>query len=113
MMKLNLNGLEVKCIIGELPEERVKLQRLIVDAELEISDKAADSDELSDTVDYAVLADEIRAALVAAKCKMIERAAKIAAEVCLKDDNVSSVVLTITKSGAIPGLASASAQIQL
>lgn len=112
-MKLNLNGLEVKCIIGELPEERVKSQRLIVDAELEISDKAADSDELSDTVDYAVLADEIRAALVAAKCKMIERAAKIAAEVCLKNDKVSSVVLTITKSGAIPGLASASAQIQL
>lgn len=112
-MKLNLNGLEVKCIIGELPEERVKLQRLIVDAELEISDKAADSDKLSDTVDYAVLADEIRAALVAAKCKMIERAAKIAAEVCFKNDNVSSVVLTITKSGAIPGLASASAQIQL
>ena len=78
-MKLRLNSLAVDCIIGELPEERVKQQTLILDIDLEIPDTAAASDELADTVDYAALAGNVRAALVEAGCRMIERAARVAA----------------------------------
>lgn len=113
MMELSLNGLEVCCIIGDLPEERVRAQRLVVDATMEISSAASDTDELADTVDYAALADAIRRALVAAKCRMIERAAKIAAEECMRDGRVGSATVTVTKSGAVEGLASASARITL
>lgn len=106
-MKLKLNGLKVKCIIGERPEERVREQVLCIDIELEILEKAAETDELKDTVDYAALAEKLRAALVAAQCRMIERAAKIAYETCLAEPKVLSAVVAVTKAGAIPDLASA------
>ena len=113
MIELSLNGVEVCCIIGELPQERTRAQRLVVDVVLEMDAPAADTDELADTVDYAALAGEIRSALVAAKCRMIERAAKIAAEECLKNRRVDSATVTITKFGAVEGLRSASARITL
>ena len=108
-MKLELNSISLECIIGERPDERQRLQPLQVDVELEIPDDAAESDELSDTVEYAALAGNIRAALVAAKCRMIERAAKVAADVCMAGGKVLSAKVKVTKTGAVPGLGSASA----
>ena len=108
-MKLRLNGLAIDCIVGERPDERVREQELRVDVELEISDRAAETDELGDTVDYAALADRIRTALVAAKCKMIERAAKVAYDVCRTEAKVLSATVTVMKTGAVPGLESAAA----
>ena len=108
-MELRLNGIGVECVIGERPDERTRLQNLRVDVVLKIADTAAETDELVDTVDYAVLSGRIRSALVAAKCRMIERAAKVVADVCLTDVHVLSVAATVTKAGAVPGLESASA----
>ena len=108
-MKLELNGIEVECIIGEREDERNRLQTLSVDVAMEIPDDAAESDALEDTVDYAELTELIRSELVAAKCRMIERAAYLVAEVCRRDPRVRSVEARVTKSGAIPHLASASA----
>ena len=54
-MVLSLNQLEVDCIIGERPDERERLQRLVIDAELEISPASAGSDDLSDTADHHAL----------------------------------------------------------
>ena len=112
-MKLKLNNLVLKCVIGERPDERVREQELRVDVELEIADRAAETDELGDTVDYAALADRIRAALVAAKCRMIERAAKVACVTCLDDEKVIAVTAAVTKSGAVPGLESATAVFEM
>ena len=84
-MVLSLNQLEVDCVIGERPDERERLQRLLIDAELEISPAAAGSDDLADTADYAELSEKITARLKEAKCMMIERAAHIAAAACLED----------------------------
>ena len=108
-MKLKLNGIDVDCVIGERPDERTRTQRLRVDVVLTIDDRAAETDELSDTVDYAALAEKVRAALVAAKCRMIERAAKVVCDACLAEAKVSAAEVTVTKSGAIPHLESASA----
>jgi len=106
-MKLGLQGIDVDCIIGERADERVRCQRLRVDVELTVEGRAADSDVLADTVDYAALTEKIRAALVAAKCQMIERAAKIVCDVCLADAKVLSVSAKVTKTGAIAHLESA------
>ena len=111
-MKLELNGIDVECIIGERPDERTKTQRLRVDVVLTIDDKVAETDELSDTVDYAVLAERIRAALIAAKCRMIEHAAKVVADQCLADEKVSAAKVRVVKSGAIPHLESAAAVVE-
>ena len=106
-MTLKLNGIEVDCIIGELPDERVRTQRLRVDVELDVPDTAAETDALADTVDYAALSRRIAAALAHAKCRMIERAAKVARDVCLAEPAVRSAKVSVTKSGAVPGLESA------
>jgi dihydroneopterin aldolase len=108
-MLLELNGLEVDCIIGELPEERVRNQRLILDVKLEICDDSAFTDDITDTVDYAALTESIRDALVSAKCRMIERAAKVAHDICMSNSKVRSATVKVTKAGAIKHLASASA----
>ena len=104
-MRLRLDGIEVDCVIGERPDERDRLQRLKIDVDMEIPSTAAETDSLADTVDYAALAEKIRAALVEAKCRMIERAAKVVYD-CLPTRDARVVV---TKSGTIPGLVSASA----
>lgn len=106
-MVLKLNGIEVDCIIGERPDERERTQRLIVHVELDLDEKACDTDELSDTVDYAALTEKIRVALVEAKCRMIERAAKVVRGVCAAQAGVRSVKVRVVKSGAVPHLESA------
>ena len=108
-MTLEVKGIEVDCIIGELPDERVREQRLVVDAELEVGDAVARSDSLADTADYVSLARRIRSALVAARCRMLERAAKVALGECLADANVRRARVRVTKSGAVPGVGSAAA----
>lgn len=109
-MKLLLNEIEVECIIGDLPDERTGTQILKVDVELEISDLAGETDELQDTVDYAALTDEIGVALVRGECKMLERAAKIVVDTCLKfgRGKVFAAKAKVTKKGAIAHLKSAS-----
>ena len=111
-MKLELNGIDVDCIIGERPDERTRPQRLRVDVVLTIGDRASETDELADTVDYAALTEEIRTALVAAKCKMIERAAKVVCDLCLAAAKVSAAKVRVVKSGAIPHLESAAAVVE-
>ena len=108
-MKLRLNGIEAECIIGERPDERVRTQTLRLDVELEIPDKAADTDELADTVDYAATADAIRTALAAAKCRMIARAAKVVCDLCMEDPKVLAASVRVEKRGAVLHLASAAA----
>lgn len=108
-MKLKLNGIEAECVIGERPDERCRLQKLKIGIELEIPDRVAETDELADTPDYAVLTEKIRAALAEAKCRMIERAAKIVCDVCLSDPKVLMATVSVVKRGAIPHLESAEA----
>lgn len=111
MIELMLNGLDVDCVIGDRPEERLKEQRLTVDVVLTVDDAATETDALCDTVDYAALADGICAALVAAKCRMIERAAKVVADECLRHPCVAKAVVTVTKAGAVARLRSASVRL--
>ena len=105
---LRLNGIEVACIIGDLPEERQREQRLVVDATLELDlSAAAASDALADTMDYAALTRRIRERLCGAKCRLVERAAALVLEECLADARVLRATVAVRKSGCVPGLASA------
>ena len=110
--RLVLKGIEVKCVIGDMPEEREREQTLLVDAELELDLAAATaSDSLADSVDYATLASAVRDALRAAKCRLIERAAAIALGECMRDARVKSARVSVVKAGAVPGLRSAAVEM--
>ena len=111
--KLELCGLEVRCVIGDRADERAREQVLVLDValELDLADVAA-SDALEDTVDYVALAEAIRAALRAAQFRMIEAAAACAAQVCLKVPRVLGVKVRVEKSGAVPGLRAAAVEVE-
>jgi len=111
-MRLELNGIDVDCVIGERTDERTRNQRLRVDVALEFSSRAVETDDLADTVDYADLTDRIRAMLVTARCRMIERAAQLVVDACLFDGRVKWASAKVTKFGAIPHLESASAFVE-
>ncbi|HNX33519.1 MAG TPA: dihydroneopterin aldolase [Kiritimatiellia bacterium] len=110
--RLQILGLEVMCVIGDLPEERCREQRLMVDVSL-VCDlaAAAASDALSDTVDYAALAVKIRTALKEARCRMVERAAECVARVCLSEPRVQEIAVRVEKYGGVPGLRAAAVEI--
>ena len=64
MDRLKVNGIEVECVLGDLPEERVREQKILVDVSLELDLEAASAtDSIDDTVDYALLVGNIREAL--------------------------------------------------
>lgn len=112
MDALKLNGIEVDCVLGDLPEERTREQRILVDVSLEIDlERAGETDAIGDTVDYALLVGNIREALEDARCRLLERAASLVADVCLEDPRVERVSVTVRKFGSVPGLASAAATL--
>ena len=112
MDQLKLNGIEVECIIGDLPEERESEQKILVDVSLEMDlEEASISDKLDDTVDYALLVGEIREALEEARCRLLERAAGVVADVCLSDPRVESVTVGVRKFGSVSGLGSAEVRL--
>ena len=110
--KLELRGLEVRCVIGDLPTERDREQVLTLDVTLacDLSAVCA-SDRVEDTVDYAVLAETIRDALRQARFRMIESAASRVAAVCLEAPRVSEVWVRIAKPGAVAGLREAAVEL--
>ncbi len=112
MDAIRINGIEVVCILGERSDERVRPQRVLVDVALsaDLSD-AAMSDSLEDTVDYAALSNDIREALERAKCRLLERAADVVADMCLAYPRVEGVTVSVKKFGGVPGVQSAEVRI--
>jgi len=101
-----LEGLRVECIVGDLPHERATPQELVLDIELACDvSLAGQSDALADTVDYVAVVDAIRNALVCGRCRMIERAAQMAADAAFRTDGrIAAVKVTLRKPGALPGV---------
>jgi len=111
--QIALCGLEVRCIIGDLPEERLREQILMLDITLSLDlSHVLVSDALSDTVDYVAVSEAIRETLRAKQFRMIESAAACAAEVCLRQPRVEAVKVRVEKSGAVPGLRAAAVTVE-
>lgn len=108
-MELRLRDLEIECVLGDLPAERAAPRTVCADLTLELSGDAGTDDDLGSTVDYAAVCALVRSRLAAAECRLLERAARIAAEACLEFLGVLSAVAEVSKRGSIPGLGSASA----
>ena len=101
MDTITLTGLRVWGRHGVLPEERRDGQDFVVDVSLSVDTRpAAASDDLADTVDYAVLADRLAAVVAGEPVDLIETLAGRLAEVCLADDRVISTTVTVRKPAA-------------
>lgn len=98
---IRIASLPVECIVGILPEERTLPQALIVtiDLHLDVS-VAAESGQLSETIDYAATAREVTFILTAAQFPLLETAA-LALCRYLATSPVEMAQVTLTKPLAL------------
>jgi 7,8-dihydroneopterin aldolase/epimerase/oxygenase len=72
-MKVFIRNLEFYSYHGVPPEERVVGHRYRFDISLEIASSSAESDEVSDTVDYVAVAKCVEEVTTTIQCKTLER----------------------------------------
>lgn len=99
--RIELTGIEVYAKHGVLDHEQEKAQvfRVDVTAYLDLS-KPGDSDSLTDTLDYGLVANEIREVVGGESHHLIERVATRVADTVLKHPDVTRTVVTIHKPDA-------------
>jgi len=98
MDRVLITGLRVPGVHGVLPEEQARAQPFEIDLELSVElATAGASDELSDTVDYAAVADAAASVVRDESYRLLERLATRIAEVCRTDERVTAVVVTLRK----------------
>jgi dihydroneopterin aldolase len=86
---------------GVLPSERANGQPFLVDVDLGLDTRrAAKSDDLTDTVDYAGLADRVVALVEGEPVNLIETLAERIAAMCLEPAGVEQVQVTVHKPEA-------------
>lgn len=99
--RLTLRGLRVDGHHGVLESERQHGQEFVVDVELGLDTRpAAAGDELTATVDYAGLAEQLAAAVSDDPVDLIETLAQRLADICLQQARVADVAITVHKPQA-------------
>ena len=99
--RISLRGLRVRGHHGVLPAEREHGQEFRVDVELEVDTRpAAAGDDLTETVDYAALADRLVEVVAGEPVNLIETLAARLADVCLADNRVRAVTVDVHKPHA-------------
>ena len=99
--RIVLRGLRAWGHHGVFDFERRDGQEFVVDVALELDTAhAAESDDLSDTVDYGDLADRLVAVLSGEPSNLLEKVAQKLADVCLVDERVGAATVTLHKPQA-------------
>ncbi|MCU0308368.1 MAG: 2-amino-4-hydroxy-6-hydroxymethyldihydropteridine diphosphokinase [Thermoleophilia bacterium] len=95
---VHVRGLEAFGRHGVFPAERELGQRFVVDLDLDLAhDRAADTDDLADTVDYAGLADAVAALVSGPPVALLEHLARTIAARALAEPHVAGVAVTVRK----------------
>lgn len=98
---IRLSGLTVRGYHGVFDFERERGQDFVVDVVLELDlGPAAVSDEVSDTVHYGELADDLVAVVGGEPVNLIETLARRLTDVCLRDRRVTAATVTVHKPQA-------------
>ena len=99
--RIVLRGLRVRGTHGVYPTEREQGQDFVVDVTLHLPLRVpAASDDVSDTVHYGELADEIAAIIGGEPVNLIETLAQRIAHAVLRDGRVHTVEVTVHKPQA-------------
>lgn len=95
---VRIRGLEVGGRHGVHEAERVLGQRFVVDIDMVLQhDRASVSDDLGDTVDYAVITDDVAAIVSGEPVALLERLCKLIAERVMAEQVVRAVTVTVAK----------------
>ncbi len=104
MDKVFIKNLQVETIIGIFDWEREVRQVVSIDLEMEFDNKkAAKSDDIKDALNYKKIGKRVSGYVKKSKYKLVERLAEQIAKIVLKEFPVSSLILSVTKPGALRG----------
>lgn len=97
-----VKGLEIEAILGIFPEERLKPQPVILDLEFLVdTSDAVTSENIENTVSYAVVAEEVTALAINGRFQLVETLAQACADLLLQTFTVPWVRVTVTKPQAV------------
>ena len=97
-----IRDLSLRCVIGIFPEERDKLQDVLINIELECSiPNASQTDSIKDTVNYKDLNKAIIELVEGSDYMLIETMAEKVADICLSEDKVVKAKVCVDKPGAL------------
>ncbi len=99
--QIALRGVRARGRHGCLPAERELGQEFVVDVVLGVDTRpSADRDDLSRTVDYGTLTGRLVSLIEGPPVNLIETLAERLAAVCLDQENVEEVEVTVHKPSA-------------
>ena len=102
--RIFLHGLAVECIIGFIEWERRIKQTIVLDVEMPVDcARAAQSDEVVDTLDYKKVAKRLIAFVGDSQFQLVETLAHRTALLVLEEFGLEWVRLSVNKPGAIRG----------
>ena len=113
MDKVFITNLRVRGILGIHDWERVTQREIIINATMFTdTHPAAQSDNISDCVNYSDMAKKLRAHAEGAARMTIEALANELAEICLQEPRVVKVILRVDKPGAVPEADSVAVEVE-
>ncbi|WP_307483149.1 dihydroneopterin aldolase [Microbacterium trichothecenolyticum] len=99
--RITLTGVRAVGFHGVYPDERRDGQEFVVDVTLHLSlRRAAETDDVADTVHYGELAERIVALVEGEPVDLLETVAQRIADDVLDDERVASVTVTVHKPQA-------------
>ena len=99
---VHIEQLELDCIIGINPWERLTKQRITIDIEITADLSAAGkSDAIEDTINYRTISKAVTSEIEESNYGLVEAMAARIAEICLEDERSQSVIVTVRKPGAV------------
>ena len=99
--RIELLGLRATGFHGVLPDERREGQEFVVDVVLHLDVRAAAAvDDLTATVDYGLVAQQVHAAVAGQPVDLIETLAERVCAVCLAHERVEAVEVAVHKPHA-------------
>ncbi len=91
-----IKDLAIDGILGINPDERINKQQILVNAELFTdTSKAAQSDNIDDAVNYRTITKAMIAHIEAGEPMLVERLVQELADICLEDERVQKVKISV------------------
>jgi len=102
MMTIQIKNLRLRTVIGVDQWEREHLQDIIVNVAMDYDGaKAANSDDLTDTIDYKAVKRRIMDAVENSSFHLVERLVQCILELVMEDANVQAATVEIDKPQAL------------
>ncbi len=100
--QIRIEDLLLRCIVGINPDERENKQDVVLNITL-FADltKAAASDDIDDTVNYRTIKNQVIELVESSSFYLVEKLAGEIARVCLRNDLIEAVRVSVEKPGAL------------